>query len=54
VFIDHAQHMFLPDLKLMEQHSLIASGTVLVTDNVIYPGAPDYLGIHNKRCSVNE
>lgn len=45
VFIDHVKEIYLQDLKLMEQHSLIASGTVLVADNVIWPGTPDYLGM---------
>jgi catechol O-methyltransferase len=43
IFIDHIKDMYLTDLKLMETSGVIASGTVLVADNVIYPGAPDYL-----------
>ena len=43
VFIDHYKSVYLRDLKLLEEYGLIRSGTVIVADNVIYPGAPDYL-----------
>lgn len=43
VFIDHIKDMYLTDLKLMETSGVIGSGTVLVADNVIFPGSPDYL-----------
>jgi catechol O-methyltransferase len=43
IFIDHYQNAYLPDLKLLEQVGLINRGTVIVADNVITPGAPDYL-----------
>ena len=41
IFIDHKKENYLPDLKLIE--SFIDNGTVIIADNVIYPGAPDYL-----------
>lgn len=34
---------YLPDLQLLEASGLLVPGSVLVADNVIYPGAPDYL-----------
>lgn len=34
---------YLADLKILEGAGLVAKGTVLVADNIIYPGAPDYL-----------
>ncbi|KAJ3155671.1 hypothetical protein HDU89_006645 [Geranomyces variabilis] len=43
VFIDHHKLMYLPDFQIMQQNSLLASGSVVVADNVIKPGAPDYL-----------
>ena len=35
--------MYLSDLRALEAAGLVRPGTVLVADNVIFPGAPDYL-----------
>ncbi|CAF0754470.1 unnamed protein product [Adineta ricciae] len=43
IFIDHYKDVYLRDLKLLEENGLIKSGTMIVADNVICPGAPDYL-----------
>jgi catechol O-methyltransferase len=43
IFIDHYKLVYLRDLKMLENVGLIQSGTMIVTDNVIRPGAPDYL-----------
>lgn len=43
IFIDHHKAVYLRDLKLLEEYGLIRSGTTIVADNVIFPGAPDYL-----------
>ena len=43
IFMDHCKECYLPDLKLMEAAGLVGDGTVIVADNVIYPGAPDFL-----------
>ncbi|KAJ5220310.1 hypothetical protein N7468_009514 [Penicillium chermesinum] len=44
IFIDHWQERYLPDLWLMEELNLLKPGkSVLVADNIIYPGAPHYL-----------
>jgi catechol O-methyltransferase len=43
IFIDHFKDLYLSDLKLLEQEHLIKKGTTVVADNVICPGAPDYL-----------
>ena len=43
IFIDHWKEVYLRDLKLLEENNLIQPGTMIVADNVIYPGAPDYL-----------
>ena len=43
IFIDHYKDVYLRDLKMLEEVGLIKSGTMIVADNVICPGAPDYL-----------
>jgi catechol O-methyltransferase len=43
IFIDHFKDVYLRDLKMLEEFGLIKSGTMIVADNVIKPGAPDYL-----------
>ena len=43
IFIDHYSEVYLRDLKMLEDLGLIQSGTMIVADNVIRPGAPDYL-----------
>ncbi|XP_054975348.1 catechol O-methyltransferase [Sorex araneus] len=43
VFIDHWKDRYLPDLLLLEECGLLRKGTVLLADNVIYPGSPDFL-----------
>ncbi|XP_038068898.1 catechol O-methyltransferase-like [Patiria miniata] len=43
VFIDHWKGAYLRDLKLLESLSLLRKGTVVLADNIIFPGAPDYL-----------
>jgi predicted O-methyltransferase YrrM len=37
------KHLYLHDLKELERMGAIGKGTVVVGDNIIYPGAPDYL-----------
>ncbi|CAF0807737.1 unnamed protein product [Adineta steineri] len=43
IFIDHSKDLYLRDFKMLEDVGLIKSGTMIIADNVIYPGAPDYL-----------
>lgn len=43
IFIDHHKEYYLQDLKLLEHEGLIKRGTMVVADNVLMPGAPDYL-----------
>ena len=45
LFIDHDKRAYLSDLKRVEASGLLVKGSVVVADNVIYPGAPDYLGL---------
>jgi len=44
VFLDHDKSSYLPDLRLLEQQDLLAQECVVVADNVIFPGAPDFMG----------
>jgi catechol O-methyltransferase len=42
VFIDHRKALYLPDLQRIEAAGWLHPGSVVVADNVKYPGAPDY------------
>ncbi|XP_056629198.1 catechol O-methyltransferase A [Triplophysa dalaica] len=43
VFLDHWKDRYLPDIKLLETCGLLKKGSVLLADNVICPGTPEYL-----------
>ena len=43
VFMDHCKPCLKPDLVSLEEAGMVKKGTVVVADNVIYPGAPDFL-----------
>lgn len=43
LFIDHWKYYYLPDLRIIETIGLISLGTTIFADNVIKPGAPDYV-----------
>jgi len=43
LFLDHAKEAYSPDLARFEARGLVGPGTVVVADNVVYPGAPGYL-----------
>ena len=43
VFLDHCKECYAPDLARLERAGLVAKGTVVVADNVVYPGAPGFL-----------
>lgn len=44
LFIDHWKDLYLPDLWLLEELNVLKPGlSVIAADNVIRPGAPDYL-----------
>ncbi|HEX5169691.1 MAG TPA: class I SAM-dependent methyltransferase, partial [Cyclobacteriaceae bacterium] len=42
VFVDHAKDAYLPDLNLILQKEWLHNGSVVVADNIKFPGAPDY------------
>ncbi|CAH2295593.1 catechol O-methyltransferase [Pelobates cultripes] len=43
VFIDHWKDKYKPDTQLLEKCNLLRKGSVILADNVIIPGAPDFL-----------
>lgn len=43
VFLDHVKNMYMADFKLLESSGLLVKGSVIVSDNAIYPGCPDFL-----------
>jgi catechol O-methyltransferase len=43
LFLDHHKLLYVSDLKLCESLGLITPGSALAADNVIRPGAPEYL-----------
>jgi catechol O-methyltransferase len=43
LFIDHEHSRYLPDLMLLLESDLLHAGSVVVADNVKFPGAPKYL-----------
>ncbi|KAM7050890.1 catechol O-methyltransferase isoform 2-T2 [Molossus nigricans] len=43
IFLDHWKDRYLPDTLLLEECGLLRKGTVLLADNVIFPGAPEFL-----------
>jgi catechol O-methyltransferase len=42
VFVDHAKDAYLSDLRLIEERGWLHKGSVVVADNIKFPGAPDY------------
>jgi catechol O-methyltransferase len=42
VFIDHDKNAYLPDLQLIIEREWLHPGSVVVADNVKFPGAPKY------------
>jgi catechol O-methyltransferase len=42
VFIDHDKNAYLPDLRLIVERGWLHPGSVVVADNVKFPGAPGY------------
>ncbi|TPX31488.1 hypothetical protein SmJEL517_g05216 [Synchytrium microbalum] len=42
-FIDHWKDMYLPDVKTIIGSGLLKKGSVIIADNTVTPGTPDYL-----------
>uniref|UniRef100_A0A8B9UM76 catechol O-methyltransferase n=1 Tax=Anas zonorhyncha TaxID=75864 RepID=A0A8B9UM76_9AVES len=43
VFMAHWKRCYLRDLRLLEEHGLLAEGATVLADNVLFPGAPRFL-----------
>jgi predicted O-methyltransferase YrrM len=43
VFMDHAKECYCPDTLALEALGVLRTGSLLVADNVVYPGAPGFL-----------
>ena len=41
--LDHWEAFYLQDLKVCEEVELLREGSVVFADNVLFPGAPEYL-----------
>ena len=52
IFIDHVKHRYHLDLQIAEQAGLVGPGTTVVADNIIYPGAPDYMDYVRSRPDI--
>lgn len=58
LFIDHYKPAYTTDLKLCEQLGKVIPGSLLIADNVLVPGAPQYLkyvrsSVEEKRKSLS-
>eukprot|EP00755_Sulcionema_specki_P017519 Sspe_Gene.64564::Locus_38260_Transcript_1_1_Confidence_1.000_Length_922::g.64564::m.64564/K00545/COMT; catechol O-methyltransferase len=42
LFLDHWKEQYLPDFKTIEQLEWLRPGAIVVADNIIFPGAPEY------------
>lgn len=42
LFLDHVEDLYLADFQLCEKLGLLHSGALVVADNVVRPGAPEY------------
>ena len=49
VFIDHDKAAYLPDLERILEQRWLHPGSVVVADNVRFPGAPEYRDYMKKR-----
>jgi catechol O-methyltransferase len=53
VFIDHDKSVYVSDLELMLGRGWLHPGSVVVADNVKFPGAPDYRAYLTERQDVS-
>ncbi|EUC44410.1 hypothetical protein COCMIDRAFT_37769 [Bipolaris oryzae ATCC 44560] len=43
MLLDHWKDFYISDLQLCEKLSLLKPGSVVLADNIVFPGAPEYL-----------
>lgn len=48
ILLDHWKDLYIPDLQLCEELSLLRKGSVVLVDNILTPGAPEYLAYVKK------
>lgn len=48
MLLDHWSDFYIPDLKVCEDLQLLEKGSVVLADNVLFPGAPEYLAYVTK------
>lgn len=48
MMLDHWEDVYISDLQLCEEHGLLRKGSVVLADNVLFPGAPEYLAYVKK------
>ncbi|KAF8851228.1 S-adenosyl-L-methionine-dependent methyltransferase [Acephala macrosclerotiorum] len=42
IFLDHVEELYVQDFRICQELGLLKSGTVILADNVVRPGAPEY------------
>lgn len=42
LFLDHVENLYVSDSKVCEEIGLLKIGAVIMADNVVRPGAPEY------------
>jgi catechol O-methyltransferase len=45
LFLDHAEELYVSDFKVCEGLGLLKKGAVIMADNVVKPGAPEYRNV---------
>ncbi|KAL1635040.1 hypothetical protein SLS58_010435 [Diplodia intermedia] len=48
VLLDHWKDLYIADLQICERESLLRPGSVVLADNIVFPGAPEYLAYVQK------
>ncbi|KAF3761854.1 S-adenosyl-L-methionine-dependent methyltransferase [Cryphonectria parasitica EP155] len=43
LFLDHVEDLYVQDLKVCEELGLLKPGALILADNVVRPGAPEYV-----------
>lgn len=43
IFIDHVKNRYLEDFHILKKYGLLHPGVIVIGDNIITPGVPDYL-----------
>lgn len=49
ILIDHDKSLYLSDFHLLEEYGAIVKGTLVLGDNIIYPGPKGYLDHFKER-----